>query len=241
MISDMQASFSQQINFLNGLVLYNFQLQHHLSSLSTHATNFLAGLELLSNGQLSTYLTPLSLLQAALDRVSQNLKVTNKYRLVNPEASSLFHDSLFSYLRHESELFVSIHLPISEFKVKHSIYSVEVFPIILPNFHNEKMVQLVGLPQVIMVSHDHAYHLELTPTDLNTLRIQHFHSQQFVFRTDFKTSCLFAAIKSNLKDIDTKCKYNIIDTNGQASIFHLVDQQYYLHNAPRIWLQCNDQ
>src|SRR6266496_1710069 len=241
MIFEMQNSFTQSLEYFNGLILYTLQLQHQLSTLSTHATNFLAGLQSLSKGQLSTYLTPLSLLQTALDSVAQNLQTTNKYRLVNPDAASLFHDSLFSYLRHGNDIYISLYLPISEFKVTYSIYSVEVLPIILPNSHNEKLVKLAGLPQVIMVSHDYDFHLELTHTELNTLRIHQFHSQQFVFRTDFKQSCLFSAIKNHLKDIDSRCQYHIVDAFGQSEIFHLVDRTYYIYNAPKLFLQCNDQ
>ncbi len=202
LISEMESNFYQQIEYLNGLLLYRFQLQHHLWSLSTHATNFLTGLEMLSNGQLSTYLTPGRLLQSALDQISHNLQTTHKYRLVNPDAAYLFHNALYSYLRHGSDLFISISIPLTEFQTSFSIYSLEIFPISLPNHHKEKLVQLANLPQVLMVSDDHAYHVELTHTELNTLRLNHFHSQEFLFKTDFKQTCIFAAMQNDHKAID---------------------------------------
>ncbi len=240
-LSDMQDSFTEQLDFLNMAILYNFRTEHHLSVLLHHTSLFLGALEMLASGHIPTYLIPLEVLQDSVDNIARTLqKRQNKYQLISMDASTLYHNARYSYLKHDNLLHVFIHLGLTEFKVPFSIYSTEVLPLTLPNQENQRQVQLSGIPEVIMVSDDYAFYHELTQVELNLLRINQFFSQHFVYRNDFKQSCLYAAIKNDMKAIDQRCKYHIYPSDKQPVIYHLFDQKYYLFNAPTIWLQCND-
>src|SRR5258708_17712735 len=116
----------------------------------------------------------------SLETVTHILETTNSpYRLVTTDPSSLYHGNIvMSYMEHDDHVYVSVHHALTTFKTLFNLYSVESFPLTFPN-HDNKLLKITDLPQVILLSVDLEYFSEMDNLELDRLKIRMFHSQKF--------------------------------------------------------------
>ena len=212
-----------------------------LVRIESQLQQFLTGVHLLVQRQLSPALVPETTPREALKRTEKSLALKHPdFKVINRHPSYYYQsqDVLYSY--HELSFFVTIQIPISSRSALFDIFRVLTFPV--PLNHSTTHVTLIQiLPDYIAMAEDHSAFVEMSSTEFglctqNLIRTCPTLKGQSSLQSPTCAAALFAKLSTR-----KRCNFRMIEDALKPLLFEVQPGLALLSNIQEVIITCRNQ
>lgn len=197
-----------------------------LSSLSKYNTvvaNLIREIELLSTGQLSSTLVPITTLSSTLMSLNEALVEGNiSLRICDLNPSYYYKNPIKLYKFSEETLYISIRIPLCKSRERFDLYKTTIVnvPVETHTVSNHGYTKLVEAKQYIALSRDDKQFIELNNGELVSCPKHSMYvcEMDIPVRLVSRPTCLLALFLDNVKLAHDLCSFKVTHNNALAPI-----------------------
>lgn len=208
--------------------------------LERQLADLLSAIQMLVSGNLPPMLVTREMLLTLLETIQESLdRDHSQYQVIYKDISWYYRRATYVYLRTESELIITLQIPLTTFRNPFFVYAIKTYPMVLPEEQNNVM-RLDDIAFGIAVDQSSKFYYTLTETELLDIGIHHHSLTKKIFTEFDNTSCIMNIYLDKRENIDKFCKYSIHVNSLQSEIYHIQDAQIFLFNIPHYTLVCQN-
>jgi hypothetical protein len=232
-----------EISFLYTLAGRALSIEANTRNLITHMTQFLHSVEFLSRGGITRHLvstdTATSILNLVQNALSTNNTHTPKLYIVAKGPRALLHNPLYSYMKIQNKLVITLTVFLSLFNEPVPIYKFSKIPLQIHSEQKRSTILTGPSVEYFALSSTNQY-LPLTERQVLLLHLeqQHIFETHIVSTPDFE-NCAIALIRDNAPMIRNNCRYDVINTPSTPQVWELSTATYLLQNQPSYTMTCD--
>ena len=182
------------------------------------------------------YLVPRGVLQEILKTVGTENE-ENDFQIIHIDMNYYYTRGAFIYARHKNNVFITLQIPITRYKVKFDYFRVTKFALTM---HDDKqhVLELNDIKAGIAISQDNEMYFELTENDLQEYHGRAQSDVRRLINKNIKDSCTMAIYLDDKESIKRTCNYSIVLNSLKSKVEHVSKNLFLLTNIPEYKLNC---
>ena len=238
-LQEMESTtFRVYMEYQNNVTVTVQRIQWDITSLIEEYSNVLAAMEILLSGFIPSYFISQDILASTINQIKQELLMTgNKLTLIHDTAGWYYSSATFVYVVRNTELFITVQMPLTSFLEDFYVYSIQTYPLALQQGQNHLMI-INNLPAGLAIQPSRNHYYEMTQAQIDEVTTHHFSKPQKIYTMGRTQSCLTALLADNKIAVDESCEYTVVPKALQTGIYHLKDSTYLMINVRNYTLHC---
>jgi len=231
------------VDFLNNITLDSMRLNHMISNLVIHYTNFLTGIQILNAGKLPMYILPKEELDRILKSIQYDLSESEQgkqFKIIHMRSDFYYRKGAFVFTRDEENLYITLQIPITNIHFDFLLYTVTYHSLTMHD-DTKHTLELEDKVYGMAISTSGELYVEMTEYEVKTVNSYDHSLQRRLFRTSGQESCLMAIYQDNKQLVKSSCRYVIAMHEMRPKITHLYGNSYLFMNVSEVKYQCGGQ
>ena len=221
----------------HNITLKLWRLTYHGFQIKTHYMALLEAVEDMISGIISPTLITPSAVKQLYDGITDHLQGTS-FRMAFPQIDWFYKNVEFVALRENTTLFISFRIPLTTFEEKFDVYQITTVPL-QTHDGDGHMTRLKNMPEVIAVSQDRQFYVEMTLLELMDFRLHTRGLHRPIVQKLTRESCLGAILESNIENTGKYCEYTF-EVQGRKSAITFLHQSKVLITHTNLTVVCDD-
>ncbi len=233
LLENVREQAEQGLHFLANITLNTQKAMASITEMEVYFSNFLDGIELLSQGFLPSFLISEETLGEALQNISDTLiESHSKWEVIHLSPTYYYQHGAFIHVRNADSLFITLQIPLAMFKNPFHIYELVTFA--MPTHDsNQHATRLTDIPEAIAIDVSEQYMFTLTSAELKDLDRHHASDIRRIFQTVTDDNCVIALYKDRTNSIMEKCKFQIELDVKPNDVIQMNDNEFLLLNIEK--------
>ena len=230
-------SLQQMFEEMTSVLIQQIETSNHLNH---ELDQFQQAVKDLANGHLSPLLIPMQILHSTLNDIQSIL--SQKYPgffVTTHSPSDLYTSSNFLFTRNNSNLYITVKIPISSERKPLQVYKVFSLPVPL-NDSSKHATTILDLPDYFALTSNQQFYLTLSKYQLDTCKGS-FTKQchyNFPLTPVTKQSCSLSLFSNNKDAIHHLCNFRFVHDAISPKIIELHSNKVLLYQTPLMSMQC---
>ena len=237
--------FTTRRNFEQTLDYAMSILTNQVQTTTTLVTSFEElkfGIFDLLRGRLSPLLIPENILQDTLNDIHMLLQ--QKYpgfHLSMKHANEVYSSCDLLYSRNNSDLFITLKFPVSQFEQTLHLFKVESFPVPI-NDTSLAATQLIDIPDYFMITQDSQYYAFMKSDQLLSCSgsSKKFCSENIPLIPVTTSSCVLAIFGNDKTKVKSLCNFRYLHNVIKPDIVEISPNSLLLYRMPLLSMECRN-